>query len=63
MAKYSEAQNKATQKYIKANYDEYKIRMPKYKKEVYKSYAASQGSSLNQLFINLIEADMTKEQK
>ena len=62
MSKYSKAQNKATQKYIRANYDEFKLRMPKGKKNRYKAYAATHNMSLNQLFINLIEAEIGKEQ-
>ena len=45
--KYSQAQNKATQKYIKNNYDSVMIRMPKGKKEQIKAFAESKGESLN----------------
>lgn len=48
MARYSEAQNKSTQKYIKKNYDEIKIRLAKGKKEELKKAAALSGKSLNQ---------------
>lgn len=44
---YSQAQNKATQKYIKNNYDSVMIRMPKGKKEQIKAFAESKGESLN----------------
>ena len=44
---YSKAQNKATQKYIKNNYDSVMIRMPKGKKEQIKTFAESKGESLN----------------
>lgn len=44
---YSQAQNKATQKYIKNNYDSVMIRMPKGKKEQIKNFAESKGESLN----------------
>lgn len=44
---YSQAQNKATQKYIKNNYDEFKIRLEKGKKEVIKGYAEAVDESLN----------------
>ena len=44
---YSQAQNKATQKYIKNNYDSVMIRMPKGKKEQIKTFAESKGESLN----------------
>ncbi len=45
--RYTQAQNKATQKYIKNNYDEFKIRLEKGKKQVIKDYAKSSDESLN----------------
>jgi predicted HicB family RNase H-like nuclease len=44
---YTQAQNKATQKYIKNNYDEFKIRLDKGNKAVLKKYAEMAGESLN----------------
>lgn len=44
---YTQAQNKATQKYIKNNYDEFKIRLNKGKKDIIKSYADAANESLN----------------
>lgn len=44
---YSQAQNKATQKYIKNNYDEFKIRLEKGKKDIIKNYANEVNESLN----------------
>lgn len=44
---YSQAQNKATQRYIKNNYDSVMIRMPKGKKEKIKAFAESKNESLN----------------
>lgn len=55
MAKYSEAQNRATQKYVKNNYDDIKVRVPKGKREEYKAYAEAQGKSLNHLIIELLD--------
>lgn len=60
MARYSEAQNRATQKYIKNNYDQIVIRIPKGKREIYKAHADSKGKSLNQLIIDLIETDINE---
>lgn len=57
MSRYSDSQNKATQRYIKANYDDIKIRVPKGKRDIYKSYAESLGKSLNQLVVELLEKD------
>lgn len=55
MAKYSEAQNKATQRYISKAYDQISIRVPKGKREIYKAHAEAQGKSLNQLIIELLD--------
>lgn len=56
--KYSEAQNKATQKYIKNTYDTFTIRVPKGMRDVYKAHAESNGISLNRLVIELLEKNM-----
>lgn len=55
---YSEAQKKATAKYIKNKLDDIKVRVPKGKREVYKAHAERQGKSLNALIIELLEKDM-----
>ncbi len=55
---YSEAQKKATSKYISKAYDQISVRIPKGKREVYKAYAASKGKSLNALIVELIEFEM-----
>ncbi len=54
MSKVSEAQKKATNKYLE-KFDDIKIRVPKGKRDVYKEYAASQGTSLNNLIVALLE--------
>ena len=58
MARYTEAQNKATQKYIKNNYDNIVVRVPKGKREEYKAHAEALGKSLNQLIIDLLNESM-----
>ncbi len=55
---YSEAQKKATAKYMKNKLDDIKVRVPKGKSEVYKAHAERQGKSLNALIIELLEKDM-----
>lgn len=55
MSKYNEKQNKMTQAYIKTNYDEFKVRVPKGIKDEYKQIAKEHGKSLNQFVIDLIE--------
>lgn len=57
---YSQAQNKATQKYIKSNYDRFELVAPKGKKAEYKAEAEKRGLSLNQYVIGLIEADIKR---
>lgn len=54
---YSKAQNIATQKYIKNNYDEIKIRVPKGKKSFYQQIAAQAGLSLNAYIVSLLEQE------
>ena len=58
MARYTEAQNRATQKYISKAYDQFSVRVPKGKREIYKAHAEAQGKSLNQLVIDLLDKDM-----
>ena len=43
----SKAQMKATAKYMKENYDEFKVRMPKGKKKQVQEYIMSTGESMN----------------
>ncbi len=57
---YTESQNKATQKYHKAHYDQLSVRIPKGKREVYVEYARSKGMSIASLIMSLIEEDMKK---
>lgn len=57
----SKAQQKAVAKYMKNNYDEIKIRVPKGKKESIQNYAASKGESLNAFINRAINQAMEKE--
>lgn len=56
--KYSEAQNKATQKYIKKTYDTITVRVPKGMREKYNAHAESKDTSLTKLIIELLDKDM-----
>lgn len=58
MAKYTEAQNRATQKYISKAYDQVSIRVYKGERDKYKAHAEGKGKSLNQLIIELLEEDL-----
>lgn len=57
-AKYTEAQNKATQKFIKDNYETVTVRFPKGDRAKYKAHAESKDTSLNKLIIDLLNKDM-----
>lgn len=56
--KYSEAQNKATQKYIKKAYDTITVRVPKGMREKYNAHAESKDTSLTKLIVELLNKDM-----
>ena len=62
-AKYTPAQNKATQKFIKNSYDTITIRVPKGMRERYNAHAASKNISLAKLIIELLNKDMTNSQE
>lgn len=57
----SKAQQRATAKYIKNNYDEIKVRVEKGKRYKIKAHAESKGMSLNSYIISLIDEAMKKE--
>ena len=54
---YTQAQNKATQKYQKENYDQLAIRIPKGKREGYKELAEKENKSLAQLIVDCLDAE------
>ena len=53
----SDSRKKANEKYL-GSLDDIKIRVPKGMREVYKTFAASQGKSLNAYVVDLIESDI-----
>lgn len=57
----SKAQQKAVAKYMKENYDEIKVRVPKGKKEEIKAAADSQGKSVNGFINEAIDEKMKRE--
>ena len=61
--KYSEAQNKATQKYIKKAYDTITVRVPKGMRDKYNAHAESKDTSLTKLIIELLNKDMEAHEK
>lgn len=57
---YTDASNKAVQKYISKNYDQISIRIPKGDREKYKQFAESKGKSLNAFIIQLLNDAMNR---
>lgn len=57
----SKAQQKAVSKYMKENYDELKIRVPKGKKDIIKAHASEQGESLNGFVNRAIDETMERD--
>lgn len=58
---YTQAQNKASQKYVKTHLDEIKVRIPKGRKEYYQSAASAAGLSLNQFVIAAMDEKIERE--
>ena len=54
---YTQAQNKATQKYINKAYDQFVVRVPKGDRDKYSKQAAEKGLSLNAYIIQLLNND------
>lgn len=57
----SKAQQRAVNKYVKNNYDEVKLRMPKGKKDVIQVHAARQGESVNAYINRAIDEAMQRD--
>lgn len=55
----SKAQQKATAKYVRQNYDRIEVKVPKGDKEVLQAHAAKQGESLNG-FVNRAITEQVK---
>lgn len=58
---YTQAQNKATQKYLAKAYDRLAIRVKKGQADKIKAYAENKGMSLNSYVNELIRKDMEQE--
>lgn len=57
----SKAQKRATQKYIKNNYDRLELRIPKGERESIKQHAEKMGESLNQFLIRAVQETMRRD--
>lgn len=58
---YSEAQNRATQKYVKKSYDRIYISLPKGRKEEFQAAADTAGESLTRYIIRATEMRMEQD--
>ena len=58
---YTEAQKRAIAKYHAEKVEDIKIRVPKGRKEYYKSAADSAGQSLNQFTINALDEKIDRD--
>ena len=54
----TKSQQRAVAKYMKANYDEMKIRLPKGQKQAVEAHAKQRGDSLNGLVNSLLRMEM-----
>ena len=57
----SKAQQRAVTKYVKENYDEFKVRLPKGTKDQIKAAADQQGQSVNAWISQAITEKLEKE--
>lgn len=57
----SKAQQKAVAKYMKENYDEIKVRVPKGERAIIKSHADARGESVNAFINRAIEETLQRE--
>lgn len=57
----SKAQQRAVAKYMKNNYDELKVRVPKGHKDIIKAHAESKGESLNGFVNRAIDETMERD--
>ena len=58
--KYYDSQKEATARYNKKSYDRINIVVRKGQREIIKSFAASQGKSLNRFVLDAVEAEMNR---
>ncbi len=57
----SKAQQRAVNKYMKENYDEFKVRSPKGQKEIVQAHAESRGESVNGFINRAITETMERD--
>ena len=60
-SRYTPAQKKAAEKYLKESVEDIRIRVPKGKKAIVKAHAEQQGESMNQFVIRAINQTMERD--
>ncbi|MDO4270408.1 MAG: hypothetical protein Q4C72_05710 [Eubacteriales bacterium] len=63
MSPISKAQQKATAKYVKENYDRIEIKVSKGKKALYRDHAAAQGESLSAFLSRAADEAMRRDRE
>ena len=58
----TEAQRRAVAKYVKNNYDEIKLRIPKGQRDLWRAAAEKAGESLNAFVIRAVAAQLEREE-
>lgn len=59
--KYTDAQKRATLKYLQDKTDDIRLRLPRGTKERWKAAAEARGKSMTQMIAELVEAELQKE--
>ncbi len=59
--RYTEAQKRASEKYLKESVEDIRIRVPKGQKEIIKSHAETLGESMNQFVTRAINETMERD--
>lgn len=62
-SRYTEAQKRAAEKYLREAVEDIRIRVPKGQKEIIKAHAEKQGESMNQFVIRAIAEAMQRDQE
>ena len=60
-SRYTAAQKKAAEKYLKNSVDDIKIRVPKGEKAIIKAHAEQRNESMNHFIIRAINETMTRD--
>lgn len=59
--RYTEAQKRAAEKYLKESVEDVRIRVPKGQKAIIKAHADNQGESMNSFVIRAIDETMDRD--